>query len=208
VSDIGGHGNGTTALVALGGLVEGSGLVDAVSARFGRPDSVEFVESVGVELVADALGTHPPLAGTAMILLEWRPAARSGRDELIDFLGATPPARGVAIAHDEATRAELWSWRQHVEVARLPVRRVARVVAEVAPADVAALVALAHRALAEVDPDALLIAFGDLTRATVFLDVLDGPCGARSRDGAALLNLLDGAATRFGARLHGGEFTP
>lgn len=104
-------GDGTTLLLATAGIEEAVALAQRCARELRGTSSVELVESDGVEYVAEATGTHPPLAGRALLLLDC--SRFEGPDwQLRDGVAGWQEVRGVLLASEPAERSALWSWRR------------------------------------------------------------------------------------------------
>ncbi|HUY29523.1 MAG TPA: FAD-binding oxidoreductase [Acidimicrobiales bacterium] len=171
-----------TALVAVARVADAVEL--AARARRALPslDAMELVESDAVELVAEAAASHPPLAGTALVLLECA-AAVSPRRELASFLEGADEVRGVLVATDATARAQLWSWRRDVPAALASVGGHALDVG-VPLARVPELLARVRAALAALAPGSRLVAFGRLGVGALHLHVVGAAAGHTAVDAA------------------------
>ncbi|MCU1494154.1 MAG: hypothetical protein JWO62_1918 [Acidimicrobiaceae bacterium] len=176
-----GAGRRVTALVAVAGVAEAVNFARRALGALVRLESVDLVEAEGVELVAEAAGTHPPLAGRAMLVLEC--ASEEARDsgaeeELRSFLAAAPEIRGLLVAADGRDRDELASWRDEVPRALAAAGGVGGLAVTVEPGEVPSLLALARTELALVSPSAILVAHGSLVTGCMHLGVIATVPGA------------------------------
>ncbi len=168
---VGGELGGATLLLATAGIADAVELARRCARELPGASPVELVESDGVEHVADARGTHPPLAGRALLLLDcsW-PAGteRLLRDRVVGW----PEVRGVLVASEPAERSALWSWRRLLPDV-LRASGAARPLSVPCPAHVLAEALRAVRAeLLARAPGVQLVAYGAVLDGTVDLVLL------------------------------------
>jgi hypothetical protein len=164
-----------TALVAVAGIADAVSLARRARDELAPHGRIELVESAGVELVAEAAGTHPPLAGTAMVIIESSPGGPSAA--LRAFLGAAAEARGLLVADDPHGRADLWSWRDAMPATLAALGLTAAFEVRVELDKVPSLVEVARSELARLSRSLVLVAYGSLGTCSLHLDVVGGHPG-------------------------------
>jgi FAD/FMN-containing dehydrogenase len=106
-------------VTALVGFASGSAAVGALGPlRRGVPglEAAELVLADGLELVADHLGTAPPLPGPPPAALLVEADGPGVDDRLATVLGDLDGVGDAVVAVDPVRRAELWRWREaHTE---------------------------------------------------------------------------------------------
>lgn len=160
-----------TALVALASVADAVTLAQRALGRLACLESLELVEAEGVELVAEEAGTHPPLAGRALLLIDCA-SDTPPEPELRALLVGAPEVRGILVATDEGERRELWSWREGVPGAIAAAGIAHKIDVGVGIAELPALLAGARAAVARLSPAARLVAFGHLGEGNLHLNVL------------------------------------
>jgi hypothetical protein len=177
---------GVTALVAVAGLAEAASLAGRAAASLAGLEAVELVEAEALELVADKAGTHPPLAGRAMVLLE----CVAGDTALEAFLGDSPEVRGLLVCFDAPGRDELWSWCEAIAELVVSASEDALKV-ELDLDTLAAVLAGARAELGLLPSAACLVAHASLGEGRLHLAIVGGaPSGGA---GPALRGALERA---------------
>jgi FAD/FMN-containing dehydrogenase len=163
-----------TAMLPVGSVAEAVDLTGRLRRQLGSLDSLEIIEPAALALVADHLGTSPPVEpppGGTVVLLECADHV-DPTDDLLTALGGAVDHGAVAV--DPAPRAHLVAFRDritealnHVAIGDVPPFKL-DVAVPLARLD--ELVAVARRA-AEVD-GCRLIAFGHLAEGNLHLNHL------------------------------------
>ena len=177
-----------TALIAVSSTAEAAALAVRAVAELSNLESFEFVEAEGVELLADERGTHPPLAGRALVVMELA-SDSDVRSDLTSFLKSADEPRGWEIARNEDERAAIWLWRQGQSEAISRAGIPHKLDVKIATDKAAELIHKCHLALQELAPDARLFAFGHLAEGRLHLNIIDLDPEDRRVD-ATLLGLV------------------
>jgi len=165
--------SGITAVIAVADVGEaaklGRRIVETLSGA--GAGAVELMESAAVELVADAKGAHPPLAGTAMLIVDAETTRAA--EQLTALLAQASEVRGLLLGSLSHERAELRSWRTDLDRALDATRcpRITAVSCSVSYDDIDRVVARVRRALLAAEPDLVLIVTADLCSGVVRLEV-------------------------------------
>jgi FAD/FMN-containing dehydrogenase len=165
-------------LVALLGFASAGAMVDALPALRATPGlhALEAVPAAGLALVAEHLGTTPPLDPPPpwAVLVE----VAADRDPspalaaVLDRLGTTVTA--TAVAADGPGRERLWGWRDRLTEAIATVGVAHKADVTLPPRELAAFVDAVPALVARVAPAARTWSFGHLGDGNVHVSVV-GP---------------------------------
>ncbi len=175
--------------------------VSRLRRRLAGLEAAEACFADGYDLVHEALGVAPPLAGRppVTVIVEvgaWSEAAAGVLvDEVAAALDACPEASGSAVATDEPTRARLWEGRErHAEaVATLGIPHKLDVAVPLGR--LAAFERAARARVAEVAPGATTVVWGHVGDGNLHVNVVGPAPDDEAVDRAVLALAADHGGT-------------